>query len=119
MPVPRRASLRRTTQWMPARHPGSGHVVRTGFDQVADELVDEERVARGAAMDLSGQLGASLEHGRDLALVEAGHRHDRHLVLLVQVGQDRRERVARAHLAIAAGGHDQQRCLVAVAHQVA
>src|SRR5690349_12884716 len=74
---------------------------------MADELVDEERVARGALMDLSGQHGASPQHGRDLALVQAGHRHDRHYVLLMQISQDRGERVSGADLTIAAGGHDQ------------
>ena len=86
---------------------------------MADELVDEERVARGGLMDLSGQHGASLQHGRDLALIQAGHRHDRHQVLLVQISQDRGERVSGADLAIAAGGHDQHGRLVGMAQQVA
>ena len=86
--------------------------------QAAQHLLDEERVAGGAALQRAGQLGIADEH-RGVGLVQARQRDALHDLLAREVGEQPGRRAAGVGLGVAQRDEHQQRRAVQAADHVA
>ena len=86
--------------------------------EAAQHLLDEERVARGAALERAGELGVADERG-GLRLAEPGQRDALDDLLAAEVGEQARGRAAGLGLGVAQGDEHQQRRAVQAADDVA